>query len=396
MSYTIDTFKNLCSQYSSWSSLETFLSSPEGGNLRIVGTDRYRVLRYVKGQTNMKLDHSNWMRSVVWDTELNKPVCVAPPKAYKNTVPTGEGVKLSIQDFLDGTMVNAFITRDQPTTLQIASRTQLGATGTFYSEKTFAELFDEAVQSMGYSSRNDLCSVLPKPSSEDVATFFSFLLQHPEHRVVSRPRSANLYMVHMGTVKQDGSVELNETISKTSPLAQFAIQTYPMTGFRKEADLESFFKGMVESKGWFFQGLTFKDGQGHRWRMRNPNYLYLRGLRGSEATDVERFLRLRHEGKVVEYLKHYSEERQTFWDLEQQLRAMTKTVYDSYCEVHKTHTKKLADLPKSIQPCVFRLHSYYLSDLKPNQGAIKMKDAVDVVNKMPIFEQRRLLAPVDA
>lgn len=389
MSYTIDTFKNLCSQYSSWSSLETFLSSPEGGNLRIVGTGRYRVLRYVKGQTNMKLAHSNWMRSVVWDTEANKPVCVAPPKAYKNAVPTGETLK--IQDFLDGTMVNAFITKDEPSTLQIASRTQLGASGTFYSEKTFGELFDEAVLQMGYSSRNDLCSILPKPTSDDVATFFSFLLQHPEHRVVSRPRNAKLFIIHMGSVKENGDVEIKEEITKDSPFAQFAIPAYPMTGFRKEADLESFFKGMIESKGWFFQGLTFKDGKGQRWRMRNPNYLYLRGLRGSEATDVERFLRLRHEGKVVEYLKHYSEERQTFWDLEQQLRGSTKLVFDSYCEVHKSHNKKLADLPKSVQPCVFRLHSYYLSDLKPKNESIKMKDAVEVVNKMPIFEQRRLL-----
>ena len=165
-----------------------------------------------------------------------------------------------------------------------------------------------------------------------------------------------------------------------------------MTGFKTQVDLESFFKGLVESKGWFFQGLTFKDGKGHRWRVRNPNYLYLRALRGSEATDTDRFLRLRSENKVVEYLKHYSEDRQEYWDLEQRLRASTKVAFDSYCEVHKAHNKKLADLPKNIQPCVFRLHSHYLNDLKPKNESIKMKDAVEVVNKMPIFEQRRLLA----
>jgi hypothetical protein len=192
------------------------------------------------------------MRSVVWDTLTNRPVCVAPPKAYKTAVPTGETLK--IQDFLDGTMVNAFITKDEPSTLQIASRTQLGATGTFYSEKTFGELFDEAAQTMGYSSRNDLCSILPKPSSDEVATFVSFLLQHPEHRVVSRPRNAKLFIVHMGTVKEDGSVEVKEDL-KDSAYTQFAIPAYPMTGFRKETDLDSFFKGMVESKGWVIAGV---------------------------------------------------------------------------------------------------------------------------------------------
>ena len=389
MSFTVDTFKNLCSSYASWSSLETFLSSAEGGNLRVVGSDRYRILRYVKGQSDFKIPHTKWFRSVVWDTTSNLPVCVAPPKAENTEVPTGENTTLSIQDFLDGTMMNAFLTREDPTNLQIASRTQLGAGGTFYSEKTFGDLFDEALTQMGYNSRADLASVLPKPTQEETATFVSFLLQHPEHRVVSRPRVAKLYIVHTGSVKKNGSVEVYEKIPDS--LSSFQIQAYPMTGFKKQADLDSFFKGLVDSKGWFFQGLTLKDGAGHRWRVRNPNYLMLRALRGSEATATERFLRLRSEGKVTEYLKHYSEDRQTFWDLEQKLRAMTKMVFDSYCEVHKAHAKKLADLPKSIQPCVFRLHSLYLSDLKPQNQSVLMKNAVEIVNKMPVFEQRRLL-----
>ena len=389
MSYSIDTFKNLCSTYPSWSSLESYLCSPEGGNLRVIGSDRYRIIRYVKGHSSSHKWDMHWMRSVVWDTQENRPICVAPPKAYKHTIPTGEDVKLLIQEFLDGTMINAYVTKEEPDTLHIASRTQFGASGTFYSKKTFGELFDEALKEMGYSSRADLLSILPKPT--EVATFFSFLLRHPEHRVVSRVRAPQLYLVHVGSVASDGTVTVTEDISEHQ-YPNFKIPSYPIPGFKTEADLDAFFKGLVESKGWFFQGLTFKDGQGHRWRMRNENYTYLRGLRGAEATPQERFLRLRSEGKVVEYLKHYSEERQTFWDLEQKLRGVTKTVFDSYCTVHKAHEKKLADLPKSIQPCVFRLHSLYLSDLKPQNESVKMKDAVEVVNKMPLFEQRSLLA----
>ena len=403
MSYTIDTFKNLCSSYKTWSSLETFLTSPEGGNLRVVGSGRYRIIRYVKGQSDMKVKHNKWFRSVIWDTDRNRPVCVAPPKASITEVPTGEDTHLQIQDFLDGTMMNSFTTNDDNNTLHIASRTQLGATGKFYSDKTFADLFDEAITAMSYSSRADLHSVLPKPSESTntgcvgpVATFVSFLLQHPEHRVVSRPRSPRLYIVHIGEVANDGTVTIREDISGMNFNNHLIIPSYPMTGYRKQTDLESFFKGMVESKGWFFQGLTFKDGNGHRWRMRSVNYLYLRALRGSEATDMDRFLRLRSEGKVVEYLKHYSEDRQTFWDFEQSLRAATKTVFDSYCEVHKAHSKKLADLPKAVQPCVFRLHAHYLADLKPKNESVKMKDAVEIVNKMPIFEQRRLFAGATA
>jgi hypothetical protein len=374
--------------------LEEYLTSPEGGNLRVVGESRYRILRYVKNQSDMKLDHVKWFRSVVWDTEKNIPVCVAPPKAESNDPPTGEDISLYIQDFLDGTMLNTFITKENPNDLVLTSRTQLGATGSFYSKKTFGEMFDDALKEMGYSSREDLHSCLPKPTSDLSATFVSFLLQHPEHRVVSRVRNPRLLMIHVGEVDEEGGVEIREDLTGFPLYSQFLIPAYPMTGFRKKTDLDSFVKGCCESKGWFFQGLYFKNQKGQRWRVRNPNYLYLRELRGSEASDVDRFLRLRSQGKVPEYLKHYGEERQTFWDLEQKLRAQTNTIYESYGEVHKAHAKKLADLPKAIQPFVFRLHSYYLSDLKPNQGAIKMKDAVSIVNTMPSFEQKRLLVDV--
>jgi hypothetical protein len=125
--------------------------------------------------------------------------------------------------------------------------------------------------------------------------------------------------------------------------------------------------------------------------MRNPKYLYLRSLRGSEATSVERFLRLRSEGKVTEYLKHYTEDRQHFWDLEQALRKATQDVFASYCAVHKSHEKKLEDLPWAIKPCVFKLHSHYLEHLRPNNEKVYMKHVVELVNNLALYEQKRLL-----
>ena len=138
--------------------------------------------------------------------------------------------------------------------------------------------------------------------------------------------------------------------------------------------------------------MVLKDGKGGRWRLRNPNYMVLRELRGAEATPLERFLRLRTQGKVSEYLKHYHEERQIFWDLEQQLRKKTKEVFDGYCIVHKSHQKKLGDLPKDIQPFVFRLHSHYLDILKPLGEKVSIKDAIETVNTSAAFEQKRLLS----
>jgi len=388
MNYQLDTFRNLLGSYPTWESLQSFLGTPEGGHIRCVGEGRYRILRYVKGASDLKNPYGKWMRSVIWDTEAHLPVSVAPPKAEKGDVVTGEGVSYPlVQYFLDGIMINVFRTHSEPTTLQIATRTQLGASGRFYSEKTFAQMVDDALTVMG-SSRQDILSRLAEPTEMVPNHFASFVLQHPEHRVVARCSSPRLFLVHTGAVHDDGCISLNE-----DPQHWPSKWRLPMVQnvFTSESSASTFFSDMCDQQGWFFQGLTLKDGKGNRWRMRNPNYLYLRSLRGSEATSIERFLRLRSEGKVTEYLKHYTEDRQSFWDFEQSLRKATHDVFASYCAVHKSHEKKLEELPWAIKPCVFKLHSHYLEHLRPNNEKVYMKHVVTLVNNLALYEQKRLL-----
>ena len=388
MNYQLDTFRTLLGSYPTWESLQSFLGTPEGGHIRCVGEGRYRILRYVKGTSDLKNPYGKWMRSVIWDTEAHLPVSVAPPKAEKGDVVTGEGVSYPlVQHFLDGIMINVFRTHSEPTTLQIATRTQLGASGRFYSEKTFAQMVDDALAMMG-SSRQDILSRLAEPTEMVPNHFASFVLQHPEHRVVARCSTPRLFLVHTGAVHDDGVISLNEDPQHWPSKWRLPVVE---SVFTSEAAASTFFSDMCNQQGWFFQGLTLKDGKGNRWRMRNPNYLYLRSLRGSEATSVERFLRLRSEGKVTEYLKHYTEDRQSFWDFEQSLRKATQDVFASYCAVHKSHEKKLEDLPWAIKPCVFKLHSHYLEHLRPNNEKVYMKHVVELVNNLALYEQKRLL-----
>jgi hypothetical protein len=389
MSYQISAFQELKTSYSTWEAFQAYLTSPEGGNIRVVGEGRYRVLRYVKGITDLSIPHVKWFRSVIWDTERHLPVCVAPPKAEKGDVVTGERVFYPlVQPFLDGTMINVFVTEEEPTKLQVATRTQLGAGGKFYSEKTFEQMFLEALVTMNITQEDILCRLTPN-------SFASFVLQHPEHRIVSRCRNPRLWLIHTGVVHDIGVVECNESVLNNWPV-ELLIPPFQITkqDYESEKRLTSFFDTACKTQGWFFQGLVFKDDKGKRWRMRNPNYLYLRSLRGSEATDMKRFLRLRSESKVTEYLKHYGEERQAFWNFEQLLRQKTQDVFTAYCQVHKSHEKKLEDLEWAIKPCVFKLHSHYLEHLRPNNEKVYMKHAVELVNNLQLFEQARLLTPV--
>ena len=396
--FTVDFQNTLIAKYPTWTELEAFLSSEAGGHFRIVGSGRYRVIRYEKKSTDMKSPLVNWMRSTIWDTEANLPVCVSPTKAKEDDVPPiGSDLPL-IQDFMDGTMINMFLPAfDEATGVQppptLATRSQIGAGGNFYSQRSFAELFTDALNDTNLVQ----LALNVRHSFKDVknvhAYFASFLLQHPEHRVVSKVDQARMYLVHTGYVTKDGHTAIDDIseLHAEPELAALALPQYHMNGFNTVPDYQSFLNTQLNTKGWFWQGLTFKDVNGNRWRTRNSKYLVLRALRGSEALPLDRWLRLRSEGKVVEYLKHYAEERAVFWDFEQRFRALTLAVYAGYVDVHKAHAKKLTDLPKNVSPCVFRLHAHYLEHLKPQTLTVKQKDAIDLVNKMTLLEQKRMM-----
>ena len=381
--FTVDFQNTLIAKYPTWAALEAFLTSEEGGHFRIVGSGRYRIIRYEKKSTNMKNPLVQWMRSTIWDTEANLPVCVSPTKAKEDEQPPiGSDLPL-IQDFMDGTMINLF----QP---------QIGAGGNFYSKRSFAELFTDAltesntnIKQLALNIRHNYANV------KNVHSYFaSFVLEHPEHRVVNRVDKARAYIVHAGYITTDGQtiVEDISDICSEPELASLALPQYPMTGFNSVGDYQSFLTTQLNTMSHFWQGLTFKDANGNRWRTRNSKYLAIRTLRGSEALPLDRWLRLRSEGKVLEYLKYYAEERNAFWDFEKKFRELTLAVYMGYVDVHKAHAKKLTDLPKNVSPCVFRLHAYYLEHLKPHSLTVKQKDAIDLINKMTLIDQKRMMS----
>lgn len=396
MSYTVSHFESLRQRFPTWAELKAHIESPEGGALRVVEQEGNPlvILRYVKGTSVLGSAELGvgLFRSVVWDTAANMPVCIAPPKARDGLPPTG--VQLSAtEDFVDGVMMSAFLQRGG--SLGVATRTILGGTTSFYSSKSFAQLFDEALAASPLKSRAELEAALKSHlelSADTTSVFVSFVLQHPEHRVVAKVVAPGLHVVHVGSVTGNGTVQMSErAVNWPQQLSRLQIPSYPIRIFRSEQEIQDLLRKTAVQRGWRWQGLVFKDGSGSRWRLRTPTYQMLRELRGAEATQVERFLRLRRERKVKEYLTHYGEERQEMWGLEQTMRARTADVLAAYVDVHKAHAVKFAELPDVLKPAVFLLHIKWRDELREKGFKVRLQNAIEVVNKLRGFEQRRLM-----
>ena len=387
MSVRINHFEALRQRFPTWAELNAHLTSE--GVRWVPSVVPYGILRYVKGSNASAL-----FRSVVWDTEANLPLCVAPCKAQEGLPPFNAQLSAT-EDFVDGCMMNAWVGHDG--VLRVATRTQIGGTNTFYDTKTFGQMFEECLATTPLKTMDQLQGVLNGLRVEQGATsaFASFVIQHPDHRIVAKIISPSMYVVHVGTVAATGVVDISERATNwPQALARLQIPSYPVRMFRTEQEVHDLLRRTGAQRGWRWQGLVFKDGQGARWRLRTPTYTLMRELRGSESNSTDRFFRLRTERRVIDYLKHYSEDRDAFWEMEKNIRARTADILAAYVDVHKAHTVQFKELPEPLRPAVFLLHTMWRDELRPKGFSVRIQNAIDVVNRMRDFEKRRLMEAV--
>lgn len=395
MSFLINSYVELLQRFTSWEALRSFLTSNDGGNLRILTQEQnptYAIIRYVKGKSDFT---KNWVRdsrSVVWNVVTNRPVCFAPIKAEKGFPPKDlSGVYIS--DFVDGTMINAFRPSSGPS--MITTRTNLGASGSFYDfysnpPMTFAQMFNDSLSAFG-GFQNFLDSVLSP------GQYASFVLQHPMNRIVAPVSQPRVFLTHLGTVNEDGSSSVHFTPDGFPPsLLPFAARKY-------ESPVD--FKALCKRNGYLWQGLVFQDSStSRRWRLRNSSYSITRTLRGAEACGFERFLRLRREGQIKDYLKTYRDESKMMWSFETLFRDTTQALYDAYVEKNKLKKKGMKDIDLPLRPHVYALHGLYLKSVGLNKDSstgqtagnvpvvpISKDSVIQYVNGLALEDQKRLV-----
>jgi len=373
-------FSSWVAKYSTWPELKAWLQVEEPGIDIIESEDSaYAILRNSKdkdGEASLAEDAvsetAQLCRSVIWDTESNLPCCVAPFAARRSQkIPSSaEGTPLRVEDFVEGVMVNVFRARGDAET-HVSTRSKLEADGSFYSERSFRELFEEAMDEKK-TTLDHIEKLIGEPNESVAATFITLVLAHPEHRVVRTVEKANFWAIYRGTVANDGTVTF---YTEDLPSA-WRPKVYSMDFKGEFADLKAKFEEIKATKPWYWQGLVVHSGL-QRWRFRNAEHDRVRkDLRGTESNSFGRFLRLRAQRRVQEYLRIYKEDSQEFDGFEQEYRVATKTLYNWYCKVHKEHSLVFKSLPKSVQPLVFDTHKFYLTALRPANKSLHLAELI--------------------
>lgn len=189
--------------------------------------EKYSIIRYNKEFLSSDLVSTyGLLRSVI--VSSNKIVSFSPPKSlspdnFMRNYPLITD-NIIAEEFIEGTMINVFFDPTYGATgcWQIATRNTVGAEVTFYkwSNKTFNQMFMDAC----IFNKFNIQTLNPRYC-------YSFVLQHPENRIVVPFKNPDLYLVAVYEIVQNKTeilvIEENMTEVKNGGLLQFSSVKFP-------------------------------------------------------------------------------------------------------------------------------------------------------------------------
>lgn len=320
-----------------------FLRSDEGGRLKVrdahlTPESPLVVIHYDRTASDMSAGWIREFRSVVWNMRTNRPVCIAPMRGAE----FGAAVEASLtgfvaEDFVDGVMINMFF---DGAIWRLATRTQLDAGGSFYGTRSFAELFMEAFVHSGLKFdefHKDKC--------------YSFVLQHPEERVVvAVPYGIpKIVLVDTFVLAEDGSFKVLGSGSETVTNAGARIKCPERHGLQTLEEVKERVVAWGKRFGAGWQGLVLKTADGQRFKLRSNEYDEARALRGNQAKLPFLWLERWSEGRLTAYLRLFPEEMHRAEGVVEQFKACTQEFHALFLKVYKNREMPLGQAPQKFR-----------------------------------------------
>jgi hypothetical protein len=289
-------------------------------------------------------------------------------------------VSIIAEEYVEGTMINAFFdpTYGVSGCWQIATRNTVGAEVTFYkwSNKTFNQMFMEACIANNFN----LQTLNPR-------FCYSFVLQHPNNRIVVPFKKPQLYLVAVYEIIQTSTyvsiVEQNLSEVRINGL-------WSLTGIRFPQIYEfSTYNELIEKFGspntpYDIMGIVIKNtNTGERTKIRNPIYEEVRQLKGNHPKLQYQYLCLRHSGKLSEYLHFYPEAKQEMSKFRDQVHMFTNTLHQNYISCYVKKEKPLRDFSDQYRTHMYTIHQHFINDLRPKKQCVTNTFVINYVNQLP-------------
>lgn len=350
----------------------------------------YKVITYDKSILCEELVSTYGLcRSIIINSD-QKMIGYAPPKSVSSDSfiknHSLQDSAIVAEEFVEGTMINVFWDPTIGVTggWEIATRNTVGATCCFFkskNSKTFRTMFLEACN-VNHLDLDEL--------NKDYS--YSFVLQHPENRIVVPFKPIKLYLIAVYLIDssniKDVIVYSMHLDNLTNEIMQHLGLLNTQVHFPKKYLGAHSYSELIDTYAsmntpYDILGLVIYDkNSGERTKIRNPIYEQVRQLRGNQPKLQYQYLRLRNEGKVADFLKYFNENKREFSEFRDQVHLFTNTLFSNYHACYVKKEKPLMEYSEQYRTHMFNLHRKYLDELREEKQFITNKIVKKYVNEM--------------
>tara|TARA_B100000674_G_C37892926_1_gene939882 strand:- start:333 stop:1559 length:1227 start_codon:yes stop_codon:yes gene_type:complete len=347
------------------------------------------MLNYDKSKLNEEnMKTLGMFRSVITNGE--KIICFSTPKSlrYLNFVSECNYEETIVEDFVEGTMINLFYYNNE---WMCSTKGTIGAKCKFFRDypKTYRVLFLEAME-----KSNLEFDMLNKNYS------YSFVLQHPENRIVVPFSEMKLVLVALYECNEFDVTEKDVTLAfpgfdgsdETGPkvyLPSKINEIYPNFNKKSFGELFDYFTSLNLS--YKTMGVILKSG-GNRTKIWNPNYLKVKHLRGNNPKIQFQYYHLLKDKKLMEFLSYYPEYKELFDTFKLDLYNWTEQLWKNYKSCYIRKEAPLKTFPGQFRTHMFNVHQKYINEIKPINGRT---DKLTIINYVNSLEPAQLMYSVN-
>lgn len=298
-------------------------------------------------------------RGVIVEKSTNKPLCYTFDRMNRHLPDEWDLKECEIMESCDGSQIKIFYYEKGGFWVVSTTRRIDASRSYFFSKKSFLELFQEAATVLDWSKLDKKCC-------------YSFVLYHPENRVVMKHEASGL--IHVLTRNME-TMEILYNDNVGLPRAK-------TLKFQNRKEIW----GTLKKFPYFREGYVIRHGSTFI-KVVNRKYQDVKSLRGNTSSIIQHFFDLRRENKMADFLRYYSEHTQTFSDLEMAFQNLCMMTYNEYIMFRVRKAIESSQVTWFLKHALYTIHGEHLQ----THVRIRLPDVQRIMAGMTSYSLRKMV-----
>jgi hypothetical protein len=299
-------------------------------------------------------------RGVIVEKGTNRPLCYTFNKMSRHLPDEWELSDCRVTESCDGSQIKVFYYAKEGYWVVSTTRRIDASRSYFFSNKSFMEMFQESSQNLNWDRLNKDCC-------------YSFVMAHPDNRVVTRHEKPSLTHVLTRNMTTLNLVEDDIGIPKPAPV-----------NFSNKGEMWRAVKRLQHWKEGF---VVLHKPTNTYVKVINKKYQEVKNLRGSSSSLLYHFFDLRRRNKVNLFLKYFPEFQDTFRYFNDCFYNLSVLAYSEYVSLRVRRTIQPSEVLRFLKPVLYRVHGIHLT----KHVRIRLSDVREHLSNYPPHILRRLV-----